>query len=81
MLRHRWRANGDPIEVLPIWPDLPPGSEGVTAAEETVERDNALGLRDRIVLGIRHPGSRCSAREADRAARCCCCPAADTAMS
>ena len=45
----------DPIEVLRIWPDLPPGSDGVNVSEETVERDNALGLRDRIVLGVTQP--------------------------
>ena len=45
----------DPIEVLRIWPGLPPGSDGVHASEETVERDNALGLRDRIILGVTQP--------------------------
>jgi acetyl esterase/lipase len=46
---------GDPLEVLRIWPDLPPGSDGVNVREETVERDNALGLRDRIILGVTQP--------------------------
>jgi len=46
---------GDPTEVLRIWPDLPPGSEGVILTEEIIERGNPLGLRDRIVRGISQP--------------------------
>jgi len=45
----------DPIEVLRIWPGLPPGSDSVHVSEETIERDNALGLRDRIILGVTQP--------------------------
>jgi acetyl esterase/lipase len=45
----------DPTEVLRIWPGLPPGSDGVNVSEQTVERDNALGLRDRIIRGITQP--------------------------
>ena len=44
-----------PDEVIPLWPDGAPGGARVTVAEELVDRPNDLGLRDRIVRGVRTP--------------------------
>lgn len=42
--------------VIPIWPDGPPGGEGVSAAEEVVERNPPPNpLRDRYVKHVRNP--------------------------
>jgi acetyl esterase/lipase len=48
-----WTA--DPSEVLRLWPGAPPGSDSVEVREETIERPNPAGLRDRIVRGVRDP--------------------------
>jgi acetyl esterase/lipase len=45
----------DPGEVFGIWTGAPPGSNDVKVVEETVERPNASGLRDRIVRGVTSP--------------------------
>jgi acetyl esterase/lipase len=45
----------DPPEVLRLWPGAPPGSDSVEVREETIERPNPAGLRDRIVRGVRDP--------------------------
>ena len=44
-----------PDEVIVLWPDGAPGGDRVTVVEELVERPNDLGLRDRIVRGVRTP--------------------------
>lgn len=44
-----------PDDVIVLWPAGAPGAERVTVAEELVERPNDLGLRDRIVRGVRTP--------------------------
>jgi acetyl esterase/lipase len=44
-----------PDEVIPLWPEGAPGGEHVTVTEEMIERPNDLGLRDRIVRGVRTP--------------------------
>lgn len=44
-----------PDDVIVLWPEGAPGGERVTATEELVERPNDLGLRDRIVRGVRIP--------------------------
>ena len=44
-----------PQDVIPLWPDGPPGSERVTVVEEVVERPHPQGLRDRIARGVRTP--------------------------
>lgn len=44
-----------PDGVITLWPEGAPGGERVTAAEELIERPNDLGLRDRIVRGVRTP--------------------------
>ena len=44
-----------PDDVIDLWPEGAPGGERVTVAEELVERPNDLGLRDRIVRGVRTP--------------------------
>lgn len=46
---------GDPDEVLAIWPGAPPGGIPAGLSEEIVERPNDLGLRDRIARGIVAP--------------------------
>lgn len=49
-------ARADGAAVIPVWPDQPPGGEGVAIAEEIVERPlSPGGLRDRIVKGVRRP--------------------------
>ena len=45
----------DPTEVWPLWPGQPPGGVPQTLREEIVERPHPLGLRDRIVRGVRAP--------------------------
>src|SRR5262249_27665548 len=44
-----------PDDVILLWPEGAPGGERVTVSEELVERPNDLGLRDRIVRGVRTP--------------------------
>lgn len=44
-----------PQDVIPLWPDGPPGGERVTVVEEVVERPHPQGLRDRIARGVRTP--------------------------
>lgn len=44
-----------PQDVIPLWPDVPPGGEQVTVVEEVVERPHPQGLRDRIARGVRTP--------------------------
>lgn len=40
---------------VPLWPDVPPGSEGVVLEERTVERSDDPALPDRFVDGIARP--------------------------
>ena len=49
------RASPAVEDVIPVWPDGPPGGERVTVTEEVVERPHPRGLRDRIVRGVRTP--------------------------
>lgn len=44
-----------PQDIVPLWPDEPPGGEQVTVVEEVVERPHPQGLRDRIARGVRTP--------------------------
>ncbi|MBX3430299.1 MAG: alpha/beta hydrolase [Hyphomonadaceae bacterium] len=44
-----------PDDIIVLWPDGAPGGQEVTVTEEVVERPNDLGLRDRIVRGVRTP--------------------------
>jgi len=44
-----------PDDVIELWPEGAPGGEHVTVTEELIERPNDLGLRDRIVRGVRTP--------------------------
>ncbi len=44
-----------PDDVIDLWPAGAPGGQHVTVAEELIERPNGLGLRDRIVRGVRTP--------------------------
>lgn len=44
-----------PDDVIDLWPEGAPGGEHVTVVEELIERPNDLGLRDRIVRGVRTP--------------------------
>src|SRR5215470_12538006 len=45
----------EPDAVISLWPDGAPGGGNVSVTEEVVERPNDLGLRDRIVRGVRTP--------------------------
>src|SRR5262245_13496198 len=47
--------DGEPDEVIPLWPVAAPGGANVSVGEEVVERPNDLGLRDRFVRGVRTP--------------------------
>lgn len=43
-------------EVLPLWPDEPPGGAAVTVQEQVVERNqDPAGLKDRYVQHVRRP--------------------------
>lgn len=44
-----------PDDVIELWPGGAPGGAQVSVTEELVERPNDLGLRDRIVRGVRTP--------------------------
>jgi len=46
---------GDPEEVLELWPEGPPGAEGVAVQPEIVDRDNPWKLRDRAIRFVRRP--------------------------
>jgi len=47
--------DSEPDEFIPLWQEGAPGATNTTAMEEIVERPNDLGLRDRIVRGVRTP--------------------------
>ena len=46
---------GDPEEVLELWPQGPPGADGVSVQPEIVDRDNPWQLRDRAMRFVRQP--------------------------
>lgn len=46
---------GDPKEVVELWPDGAPGGDAVTTMTEIIERENAAKLRDRIIRHVRSP--------------------------
>ncbi len=45
----------DLAEILPLWPDGPPGGAASMPTEELVERPRVNGLRDRIVRSVATP--------------------------
>jgi len=45
----------DPTEVVPLWPDKPPGARAVLPREEIVDRVKTSGFQDRFVTGIGRP--------------------------
>lgn len=45
----------DPTEILTLWPNGAPGGEGVTVAEEILERGDPKGVRDRAMAHTRKP--------------------------
>jgi acetyl esterase/lipase len=42
-------------ETLNVWPEGPPGGEGVTAREEIIERSTTPGVHDRAIVHVRTP--------------------------
>jgi acetyl esterase/lipase len=48
-------GESDPREVVDVWPGSPPGGVPAGLNEEVVERQNDLGLRDRIVRHVTRP--------------------------
>jgi len=58
-----------PDEIIPLWPDAPPGGENVTITEAEVARENPFGLVDRAAHNVTHPTlARFAAREPTGAA-------------
>jgi acetyl esterase/lipase len=45
----------DPTEVVPLWPDKPPGAHTILPREEIVDRVKTSGFQDRFVTGIGRP--------------------------
>jgi acetyl esterase/lipase len=45
----------DPTEVVPLWPDKPPGARAVLPREEIVDRIKTSGFQDRFVTGVGRP--------------------------
>jgi acetyl esterase/lipase len=48
-------AGAEPDEIIPLWPGDAPGGARVTVQQQTVERENPFGLRDRAITGVRTP--------------------------
>lgn len=48
-------ASGFKVETIELWPGGPPGGDGVTAAEEIVERSKDPARPDRAMLHVRRP--------------------------
>ncbi len=48
-------GEGISFETFDVWPDGPPGGEGVTAAEEIIERSKDKARPDRAVIHVRRP--------------------------
>jgi acetyl esterase/lipase len=47
--------SGVDVETFNVWPGEPPGSEGVAAREEIIERSRDLSVHDRAVIHVRTP--------------------------
>ena len=45
----------DPDEMYELWPNGAPGGDHVTVQQTLIEREDARGLRDRIVTGVTRP--------------------------
>jgi len=45
----------DPTEVVPLWPDKPPGEQRISPREQIVDRRATSGFQDRFVTGVGAP--------------------------
>ena len=45
----------DPTEIVPLWPDRPPGARRSLPREQVADRVKTSGFQDRFVTGIGHP--------------------------
>lgn len=62
------------IETFNVWPDAPPGGEGVTAREEIIERSTNPAVRDRAVIHVRTPTLKVFRPERANGAAVLICP-------
>jgi acetyl esterase/lipase len=65
---------GIAIETFDVWPDAPPGGEGVTAREEIIERSTNPAVRDRAVIHVRTPTLKVFRPERPNGAAVLICP-------